>query len=303
MYMYRKRIVRACGLLAACLLLLTSCSRGPQPGTIYGRADSEDNLYVDLTAMEEEEEERKEKELPEVEITDSGYTVSEIDESDIYPPKKVDDYGNRLPAWQVVFAVRLSNREGETALVRPEVIAVAEDAYGNTISSTTKTVLTYVLPGDEIAFASDFTVRGEYPDHVTFYAEAEDPEDFYPTEEELQMPPSDSYEAGEVKVRLLSAYEDAPPSAGRKNSEGLAKGYFRLGELPELSGEIRCDTGEDQEAYVTVLYRDDDRILGGETGRVRIPAGQTAGYVLTAAAPVPDGTDSFEVCAFSIAEY
>ena len=301
--MYRKRIMRACSLLAACLLLLTSCGRGPQPGTIYGRADQEENLYVDLTAMEEEEEERKERGLPEVEITDSGYTVTQIDESDVYPPKKTDEDGNRLPAYLVVFAVRLSNREGEAGLVRPEVTAVAEDAYGNTISSTTKTVLTYLLPGDEIAFASDFTVRGEYPDHITFSAEAEDPEVFYPTEEELQMPPSDSYEAGEVKVRVLSAFEENPPSAGRKNAKGLAKGYFRLGELPELSGEIRCHTGEEQEAYVTVLYRDDDRILGGETGRVRIPAGQTAGYVLTAAAPIPEGTDSFDVCAFSIAEY
>ena len=308
--MHRERAFRRVGLSAVVLLflisvtiILTSCGSGPQPGAVYGKADSEENLYVDLTALEAQEEALKEKELPEAEITDSGYTITEIDESDVYPLKKTDGYGNRLPAYLVDFAVRISNREGDLALVRPTVTVVAEDINGNKIASSTKTIRTYVLPGDEIAFASDMTVRGELPARIRFYAESEDPADFYPAEEELQMPLSDNYQAGDVHVRVLSEYEEEAPSAGRKNSEGLAKGYFRFGELPELSGEIRCDTGEEQEAFVTVLYLDGDQILGGETGRVRIPAGQSADYVLTAAGPVPEETDAFEVRAFSIADY
>ena len=117
------------------------------------------------------------------------------------------------------------------------------------------------------------------------------------------MPSADSYEAGEVRVRVLPEYEEGAPSAGRKNSAGLSQGYFYFGELPELSGTISCSSGSDQEAFVTILYRDGDRILGGETGRVMIPAGRKASYVLTAAGPVPEGTQSFEVSAFSIAQY
>jgi hypothetical protein len=147
------------------------------------------------------------------------------------------------------------------------------------------------------------TVRGEMPDRVSFSAVSEDPDNYYPTEEELNMPSADSYEAGEVRVRLLPEYEEEAPSAGRKSSEGLSQGYFYFGELPELSGTIRCSSGKDQEAFVTILYKDDDRILGGETGRVMIPAGRKASYVLTAAGPVPEGTQSFEVSAFSIAQY
>ena len=160
-----------------------------------------------------------------------------------------------------------------------------------------------MLPGDEIAFASDMIVRGERPESVWFSARSEDPQDFYPTDKELDMPSSDSYSAGTVSIRVSPDYEQKAPSAGRKNSEGLAKGYFRFGELPELSGDISCSRDTDQEAFVTVLFRHGDVILGGETGRVMIPAGKTARYVLTAAGPIPENTDSYEVCACSIAQY
>ena len=253
--------------------------------------------------MEAQKEAEKEKQLPEAGITDSGYTITEIDESDVYPPKKTDENGNPRPAWLIDYAVRISNEEGESAMIRPEVTVEALDRDGNVVAKSTRTIRTYVLPGDEIAYASDMTVRGDRPETVRFYARSGDPEAFYPTQEELDMPATDSYEAGEVRVSVLEKYRDEAPSAGRKSSPGLAKGYYRFGELPELSGEVRCDSGEDQEAFVTILYRDGDRILGGETGRVMIRGNETAKYVLTAAAPIPEGTEGFEVCVFSIAEF
>ena len=74
-------------LVLLCLALLTGCSKGPEEGTVYGPSDSEENLYLDLTAEEAENLEREQKELPEAEITDSGYSITQIDESDVYPPK------------------------------------------------------------------------------------------------------------------------------------------------------------------------------------------------------------------------
>ena len=290
-------------LVLLCLALLTGCSKGPEEGTVYGPSDSEENLYLDLTAEEAENLEREQKELPEAEITDSGYSITQIDESDVYPPKKTDDYGEALPAYLVDFAVILSNEDSELAMVWPTVTAVAYDSDGNELSRVEKTIRTYVLPGDKIAYGSEMTVRGQMPDRIGFSAVSEDPDNYYPTEEELNMLSADSYEAGEVRVRVLPEYEEGAPSAGRKSSAGLSQGYFYFGELPELSGTISCSSGSDQEAFVTILYRDGDRILGGETGRVMIPAGRKASYVLTAAGPVPEGTQSFEVSAFSIAQY
>lgn len=290
-------------ILSAALCLLEGCAKGPQAGTVYGPSGVEDEFYLDLDEAEAREAAEEDKELPQIEIADSGYTITQIDESDVYPPKKTDDDGNRLPAYLVDFAVRLSNKGNDRALIRPLVTVEALDSYGNTISTSTKTILTYILPDDEIAFASDMTVRGEEPAEIRFYAEGEDPEVFYPTEEELDMPASDQYRTGDIQVRVLPDYEDTAPTAGRTNSVGLSKGYFRFGEVPELSGTISCTREEDREAFVTVLYMDDDRILGGETGRVRIPAGKDASFVLSAAAPIPEGTDRFEVQAFSIAQY
>lgn len=299
----KKMIPRtAAALLIGILLSLQGCAK-PQAGTVYGPADHEENLYIDVTAQEAAAAEQENRELPEAGIRDSGYTITKIDESDVYPPKKTDKDGNPLEAWLVDYAVRISNSDNDRAMIRPTVTAVAADADGNTISTSKKTIRTYVLPGDEIAFASDMIVRGEKPSSVWFYARSEDPQDFYPTEEELDMPSSDSYRAGTVSIRVLPAYEQQVPSAGRKNSEGLAKGYFRFGELPELSGDIACSRDTDQEAFVTVLFRHGDILLGGETGRVMIPAGKTARYVLTAAGPIPEDTDSYEVCAYSIAQY
>ena len=40
-----------CALLSG-LLLLSGCGKGPEAGTVYGPADSEENLYLDLTAEE-----------------------------------------------------------------------------------------------------------------------------------------------------------------------------------------------------------------------------------------------------------
>lgn len=290
-------------LILLSLALMTGCSRGPEEGTVYGPADAEENLYLDLTAEEAEKLEKEEKDLPEAAIIDSGYSITQIDESDVYPPKKTDDYGEALPAYLVDFAVILSNEDSDLAMVWPTVTAVAYDSFGNELSRVDKTIRTYVLPGDKIAFGSEMTVRGELPDRISFSAVSEDPDNYYPTEEELNMPSADSYEAGEVRVHVLPEYEEQAPSAGRKSSEGLSQGYYCFGELPELSGTVRCSSDQDQEAFVTILYRDGDRILGGETGRVMIPAGKKASYVLTAAGPVPEGTQSFEVSAFSIAQY
>lgn len=295
-------IARTAVLLIGILLSLQGCGK-PQAGTIYGPSDQEENLYIDVTAQEAAAEEQENRELPEAMIRDSGYTITKIDESDVYPPKKTDEEGKPLDAWLVDYAVRISNSGNDRAMIRPTVTAVAADAEGNEIYSSKKTIRTYVLPGDEIAFASDMIVRGERPESVWFSARSEDPQDFYPTDKELDMPSSDSYSAGTVSIRVSPDYEQKAPSAGRKNSEGLAKGYFRFGELPELSGDISCSRDTDQEAFVTVLFRHGDVILGGETGRVMIPAGKTARYVLTAAGPIPENTDSYEVCACSIAQY
>lgn len=295
-------ILRTAVLLIGILLSLQGCGK-PQAGTVYGPADQEENLYIDVTAQEAAVKEQENRELPEARIRDSGYTITKMDESDVYPPKKTDEEGNPLEAWLVVYAVRISNSGNDLAMIRPTVTAVAADAEGNEISTSKKTIRTYVLPGDEIAFASDMIVRGEKPESVWFTAVSEDPQNFYPTEEELDIPPSDSYTAGSVSVRVSPAYEEKAPSAGRKNSEGLSKGYFRFGELPEISGDIACSRNADQEAFVTVLFRHGDVILGGETGRVMIPAGKTARYVLTAAGPIPENTDSYEICACSIAQY
>ena len=296
-----------CALVSALLIvtaaLLTGCGKGPEAGTVYGPADKEENLYLDLTAEEAKSLEEKEKELPEAEITESGYSITEIDESDVYPPVKTDDYGSALPAYLVDYAVKISNSDNDLAMVWPTLTVTAYDDNGEELSKVQKTIRTYILPGDEIYFASEMTVRGRTPARVRFTAVSEDPETYYPTEEELNMPPSDNYMTGEVSVRILPEYEEETPSAGRKNSEGLAKGYFSFGELPELSGTVSCSWDKDQEAYVTILYRKGDEILGGETGRVMILAGMEASYVFTAAGPVPEGTETIEARAFSIAEY
>lgn len=304
MYLRKRPILSAaaCALLFGALLL-SGCSKGPKEGTVYGPSDAEENLYLDLTAEEIKEQEEKEKELPEAEIIDSGYTITEIDESDVYPPKKTDDDGNALPAYLVDYAVKISNEGNELAMVWPTVTITAYDSYGNEISESQKKIQTYVLPGDVIAFGSQMTVRGDKPDRIAFSAVSEDPEKYYPAEEELKMPSSDRYQAGKVKAETAKEYEEKAPSAGRKSSEGLSDGYFYFKELPALSGEISCSSNTDQQAFVTILYKDGDEILGGETGRVMIPAGKTASYVFTAAAPIPKDTESFEVSAFSIADY
>lgn len=291
-----------CSLLFGALLL-TACGKGPEAGTVYGPSDSEENLYLDLTADEAKKLEEEEKERPEAEIIDSGYTITGIDESDVYPPRKTDDFGNVLPAYLVDFAVRISNEGNDQALVWPTVKVTAYDSNGTVLSEEEKTIRTYVLPGDVITYGSDVTVRGEKPARIRFTAYSEDPEIYYPAEEELNMPFSDSYQTGEVTVRVAEEYEENAPSAGRRSSEGLPDGYFYFKELPQLSGTVSCSSGDDQEAYVTILYRDGDEILGGETSRVMIPAGKTASYVFTAAAPIPEGTQSYEVTAFSIAAY
>lgn len=284
-------------------IFMTGCGKGPEAGTVYGPSDREDNLYLDLQAGEESPEEEDQGERIEAEIIDSGYTVSEIDESDVYPPKKKDEYGNPLPAYLVDFGVRISNEGNERALVWPTVKVTAYDSNGNTITETEKKIRTYVLPGDVIDYGSEITVRGEKPDRVSFTAYSQDPENFYPTEEELKIPSPESYQTSEVTVRVAEEYKDRAPSAGRKSSEGLSKGYFYFEELPELSGTVSCSDDSDREAFVTILYRDGDEILGGETGRVMIPAGKTASYVFTAAGPIPQDTTSYEVTAYSIADY
>lgn len=290
------------GLILAGVLVLAGCG-GPKAGTVYEPARQEEDLYIDLTAAEAEAREKEEKELPEAEITETGYSITEIDESDVYPPVKTDDNGNPLPAYLVNYGVRISNKNSDLAMIRPTIVVTARDENGEKITRSRKTVRTYILPGEEIAVAGDMIVRGERPSEMDFYAESDDPEDFYPTEEELRMPGGDSYSASDVVVEVLDEYSEKAPSAGRESSAGLAKGYFRFGELPALSGKISCTSGEDQEAFVTILFRDGDEILGGETGRVMIPAGKEAFYTLTAAAPIPDDTDNYEVSAFSIAAY
>ena len=289
-------------ILTAGMLVLSGCG-GPKPGTVYEPSHQEENLYVDMTAVRAQEQEKEEKELPQVEIIDSGYTITQIDESDVYPPVKTDDNGNALPAYRLNYAVRISNKGNEKAMIRPTIVVRAVNMNGERIAKSRKTFRTYVLPDEEIAVAGDMIIRGEYPSEIQFSAESEDPEDFYPTEEELRMPGGDSYSASEVLVEVLEEYKDQAPSAGRENSEGLAEGYFRFGELPALSGRIRCNSTEDQEAFVTILFKDGDEILGGETGRVMIPAGKEAFYTLSAGGPVPAETDNFEVSAFSIAHY
>lgn len=291
-----------CALLLGALVL-TGCGKGPEAGTVYGPSDSEENLYLNQTAEETEGLEEEEKTVQEAEIIDSGYTITEIDESDVYPPKKRDEYGNVLSAYLVDFGVRISNEGNERALVWPTVKVTAYDSNGNTITETERKIRTYVLPGDVIDYGSEITVRGEKPAGVRFTVFSRDPEAFYPSEEELNIPPSDSYQAGEVTVRVAEEYKENAPSAGRKSSEGLSEGYFYFEELPELSGTVSCSNDSDQEAFVTILYRDGDEILGGETGRVMIPAGKTASYVLTAAGPIPESTESYEASAFSIADY
>ena len=284
------------------LLILSGCGE-PEAGTVYEPAKREENLYIDLTAMEAEKEMKNNREPPEAEITDSGYSISEIDESDVYPPKKTDEQGNRLPAYMVNFAVRISNKGNDRAMINPTVIAKAKDMNENTIASSRRTIRTYILPDEEIVFAGDLIVRGERPSEVRFSAECDDPEDFYPTEEELQLPRTDDYRASDITVEVLEEYKDRAPSAGRVSSDGLARGYFLFGELPVLSGKIRCDYPGDQEAFVTVLFKNGDNILGGETGRVMIPKGKEAFYSFSSTGPLPEETDNYEVSAFPIAGY
>jgi len=292
----------AAAVLLAAVLVLPGCG-ADKAGTVYKPSHQEEDLYIDVTAVQALEESREEKEPPEAEITDSGYTITQIDESDVYPPKETDENGDPLPAWLVNYAVRISNRGSDRALVQPTIVARAMDEYGSRISSSRKTVRTYVLADQEIAVAGDMVVRGQKPAQMEFAAECVDPEEFYPTEEELNMPAGDSYSASDVVVEVMDEYAHSAPSAGRESSEGLSKGYFRLGELPVLSGRIRCDSGEDQEAFVTILYLNGDRILGGETGRVMIPGGKDALYSFSAAGPIPEELDNYEVSAFSIAHY
>ena len=289
-------------ILAAGILALSGCG-GPKVGTVYEPAHQEESLYVDMTAVQAQEQEKEEKEVPQVEIIDSGYTITQIDESDVYPPVKTDDNGNPLPAYRLNYAVRISNKGSDKAMIRPTIVVRAMNLNGERIGKSRKTFRTYVLADEEIAVAGDMIIRGENPAEILISAESEDPEDFYPTEEELRMPGGDSYSASDVLVEVLEEYKDNAPSAGRKNSDGLAEGYFRFGELPALSGRIRCNSTEDQEAFVTILFKDGDRILGGETGRVLIPAGKEAFYTFSAGGPVPDETDNYEVSAFSIAHY
>ena len=286
------------------LALLTGCGKGPAPGQVYGPSDSEENLYLDGQSEENTKTEDEEENLLSVEIDETGYTVTQIDESNVYPPKKTDDYGNALPAYLVDYAVKISNEDSDTALIWPVVTVSAYGSDGRMISSAKKRINTYVLPGDEIFFGADMTVRGEEPQRIEFTAQSTNPEDFYPTEEELKMPSSDKYKAGEVSADVLEEYEKDAPAAGRKNSQGLSEGYYYFRELPMLSGTVSCASDTDEEAFVTIVYRSEDgEILGGETGRVMIPAGKEASYVLTAAGPVPKDTKTFEVNAFSIAEY
>lgn len=303
---YRQKVRWKYGLSSAVLLtvllILSGCGE-PEAGTVYEPANREENLYIDLTALEAEEEIKNNRELPEAEITDSGYTVSEIDESDVYPPKKTDSQGNRLPAYMVNFAVRISNKGNDSAMVFPTVIAKAKDMNGDTITSYRRTIRTYILPDEEIVYAGDMIVRGEKPSDIRFSAECDDPEDFYPTEEELRMPRTDSYSASDVTVEVLEEYKDKAPSAGRESSEGLAKGYFLFGELPVLSGKIRCNYSENHEAFVTILFKNGENILGGETGRVMIPRGKEAFFSFSSTGPLPEGTDNYEVGAFPIAGY
>ena len=289
-------------ILIAGMLVLAGCG-GPKAGTVYEPAHQEESLYVDMTAVQAREQEKEEKELPQVEIIDSGYTITQIDESDVYPPVKTDDYGNPLPAYRLNYAVRISNKGNDKAMIRPTIVVKAMNLNGERIGKSRKTFRTYVLPDEEIAVAGDMIIRGENPSEIIISAECEDPEDFYPTGEELNMPGSDSYSASEVLAEVLEEYKDKAPSAGRENSEGLAKGYFRFGELPALSGRISCTSTEDQEAFVTILFKDGGEILGGETGRVMIPAGKEAFYTFSAGGPIPSETDNYEVSAFSIAQY
>ena len=289
-------------ILAAGMLVLSGCG-GPKAGTVYEPSHQEESLYVDMTAFQAQEQEKEEKELPQVEILDSGYTITQIDESDVYPPVKTDDYGNALPAYRLNYAARISNRGSDKAMIRPTIVVKVMDVNGERIGKSRKTFRTYVLPDEEIAVAGDMIIRGENPSEISITAESEDPEDFYPTEEELRIPGSDSYSASDVMVEVLEEYKDKAPAAGRESSEGLARGYFRFGELPALSGRISCNSTEDQEAFVTILFKDGDKLLGGETGRVMIPAGKEAFYTFSAGGPVPAETDSYEVSAFSIAHY
>jgi hypothetical protein len=288
--------------ILAGVLVLSGCG-GPKAGTVYEPSRQEEDLSIDMTAVEAARLERENKELPQAEITESGYTVTEIDESDVYPPVKTDDNGNALPAYLVNYAVRISNKGNDRAMIRPTIVVRVNDANGERISKSSKTFRTYILPDEEIAVAGDMIVHGAEPSQITFTAECEDPEVFYPTEEELRIPGGDSYSASDVTVEVLEEYAQKAPSAGRESSEGMSKGYFRLGELPALSGRISCNSGEDREAFVTILFKDGDEILGGETGRVMIPAGKEAFYTFSAPGPIPEDTDQYEVSAFSIARF
>lgn len=65
-------------ILAAGMLVLSGCG-GPKAGTVYEPSHQEESLYVDMTAFQAQEQEKEEKELPQVEILDSGYTITQID--------------------------------------------------------------------------------------------------------------------------------------------------------------------------------------------------------------------------------
>ena len=79
------------------------------------------------------------------------------------------------------------------------------------------------------------------------------------------------------------------------------KAILKAGRVA-VDGKVEKDNGKKVDPSKQVITLDGE-ILGGETGRVMIPAGKEASYVLTAAGPVPKDTKTFEVNAFSIAEY
>ena len=128
-------------ILAAGMLALSGCG-GPKAGTVYEPSHQEENLYVDMTAVQAQEQEKEEKELPQVEILDSGYTITQIDESDVYPPVKTDDYGNALPAYRLNYAARISNRGSDKAMIRPTIVVKVMDVNGERIGKSRKTFRT-----------------------------------------------------------------------------------------------------------------------------------------------------------------
>ena len=81
-------------------------------------------------------------------------------------------------------------------MVWPTVRFVDYDSYGNKLAESHKKIQTYVLPGDVIAFGSQMTVHAERNRTASRLPASEDPENYYPAEEDLKMPSSDSYQAG-----------------------------------------------------------------------------------------------------------